>query len=218
MGAGGLGIALGQALRDGGRDVTFLDSNPHKSRVVEELGFPVVFGNAIQERTLQRAGFEAVETAVALTGNKTLNGVFVNRAKEIFGVPRGLVAASEVDGGLVSELVESEAADVIFDGHHDIDRWDPRWHRGDVEVIRCGYLPPPDGDPPASADDFAGTGSGERYVILALERDGRVRPMSMNLSLREGDVAQVAIHLPEAREAVAALESLGWSVAPGASQ
>ncbi|HIF22246.1 MAG TPA: hypothetical protein EYQ27_10150 [Gemmatimonadetes bacterium] len=110
----------------------------------------------------------------------------------------------------------AEAADVIFDGHHDIDRWDPRWHRGDVEVIRCGYLPPPDGDdPPALADDFAGTGSGERYVILALERGGQIRPMSMHLSLREGDVAQVAIHLPEAREAVAALESLGWSAARG---
>ena len=42
--------------------------------------------------------------------------------------------------------------------------------------------------------------------------------MSMNLAPREGDVAQVAIHLPEAREAVAALESKGWSVAPGASR
>jgi NhaP-type Na+/H+ or K+/H+ antiporter len=218
LGAGALGIALGKALRDGGRAVTFLDSNPHKSRVVEELGFPVVFGNAIQERTLQRAGFEAVETAVALTGNKTLNGVFVNRAQEIFGVPRGLVAATEVDGGLVSELVEREAADVIFEGHHDIDRWDPRWRRGDVDVIRCGYLPPPDENSSASAGDFAGTGSGERFVILALERDGLLRPMSMNLTPREGDVAQVAIHLPEAREAVAALEALGWSVAPGASE
>jgi len=218
LGAGALGIALGKALRDGGRAVTFLDSNPHKSRVVEELGFPVVFGNAIQERTLQRAGFEAVETAVALTGNKTLNGVFVNRAQEIFGVPRGLVAATEVDGGLVSELVEREAADVIFEGHHDIDRWDSRWHRGDVDVIRCGYLPPPDENSSASAGDFAGTGSGERFVILALERDGLLRPMSMNLTPREGDLAQVAIHLPEAREAVAALAALGWSVAPGASE
>jgi hypothetical protein len=182
--------------------------------VVEELGFPVVFGNAIQERTLQRAGFEAVETAVALTGNKTLNGVFVNRAQQIFGVPKGLVAATEIDGGLVSELVEREEADVIFEAHHDVDRWDPRWRRGDVEVIRCAYRPPPPpADAPEGAADAPVTGSGERYVILAVERDGLVRPMSMRLRHREGDIASVAIHLPEAREALGALESLGWVAA-----
>ena len=214
LGAGALGVALAEALREAGRSVTFLDSNPHKSRIVEELGFPVVFGNALQERTLQRAGFESVDVAVALTGNKTLNGVFVNRAKELFGVPRGLVAATEIDGGLVAELVEREEADVVFDSPHDIDRWDPRWRRGDVEVIRCRYSVPPDAERAGGAQKNAPpAGSGERYVILMLERDGFARPMSTGLEPREDDLATVAVHLPEAREALEMLESLGWAAA-----
>jgi voltage-gated potassium channel Kch len=210
LGAGALGIALGQALREAGRGVSFLDSNPHKSRQVEELGFPVVFGNALQERILQRAGFGAVETAVALTGNKTLNGVFVNRAKEVFGVPKGLVAATEIDGGLVGELVDRQEADVIFDAHHDIDRWDPRWRSGEVETIRCRYENTGEGASRGTEDTNRVAGSGERYVILTVERNGFARPMSMGLSPREADLATVAIHIPERRDALEALASLGW--------
>ena len=216
LGAGSLGIALAQALREAGRGVSFLDSNPHKSREVEELGFPVVFGNALQEKILQRAGFGAVETAVALTGNKTLNGVFVNRAKDVFGVPKGLVAATEIDGGLVGELVDRREADVIFDSHHDIDRWDPRWRSGDVQVIRCVYEIPQGGPPGPAENNISGKGSGERYVILTIERSGFARPMSMGLTPQPGDLAAVAIHLPERREALEALGSLGWGVAEDA--
>jgi voltage-gated potassium channel Kch len=177
---------------------------------VEELGFPVVFGNALQERILQRAGFGAVETAVALTGNKTLNGVFVNRAKEVFGVPKGLVAATEIDGGLVGELVDRQEADVIFDAHHDIDRWDPRWRSGEVETIRCRYENTGEGASRGTEDTNRVAGSGERYVILTVERNGFARPMSMGLSPREADLATVAIHIPERRDALEALASLGW--------
>jgi xanthosine utilization system XapX-like protein len=211
LGAGALGLALGDALRRAGGQVTFLDSNPHKSRAVEELGFSVVFGNAIQERTLQRAGFGSLETAVALTGNKTLNGVFVNRAKENFGVPRGLVAATEIDGGLVSELVERKEADVVFDAPHDIDRWDLRWRRGDVEVVRFVFHALKPGPDPEDGDESSTSGRGEQYLILTLERGGSVRPMSMGLSPHEDDVASVAVHLPEFREAAGALQALGWS-------
>jgi hypothetical protein len=153
-----------------------------------------------------------VETAVALTGNKTLNGVFVNRAKEVFGVPKGLVAATEIDGGLVGELVDRREADVIFDAHHDIDRWDPRWRSGDVEVVRCRYEKPREEPSSGTEDDTQGRGSGERYVILTAERSGFARPMSMGLSPQAGDLATVAIHIPERRDALEALGSLGWEV------
>ena len=215
LGAGALGVALGEVLRAAGRSVTFLDSNPHKSRRVEELGFSVVFGNALQERILQRAGFESVETAVALTGNKTLNGVFVNRAKQNFGVPHGLVAATEIDGGLVAELVERQHGDIVFEGHHDIERWEPRWRSGDVEVVRFEYRPPQATESAEGIGNPMKIGSGERYVILAVERDGFARPMSMNRVLREGDVASVAIHLPEKTEALEALDPLGWRPTEG---
>jgi hypothetical protein len=214
LSANALGIALAKALRDGGRSVVFIDSNPQKSRSVEEAGFSVVFGNAIQERTMQRARFEMVEIAVALTGNKTLNGVFVSRAKEVFGVPKGLVAATQTDGGLVAELVEREEADLVFDGHHDMQRWEVRWRRGDVEVVRRRFrvVPRPEGDEESS--DAEPVSSGERFVILAVDRAGRVSPMSMSFRPQKGDEAVVAIHVPEREDAFRVLESMGWFEAP----
>lgn len=50
----------------------------------------------------------------------------------------------------------------------------------------------------------------ERSVILTVQRSGRVRPMSADLKPREGDVASVAIHIPDRPEALAALAAQGW--------
>ena len=56
-------------------------------------------GNALQERVMQRARFESIDTIVALTGNDTLNGVFSRRARELFGVPTSLIAGAQTTGG-----------------------------------------------------------------------------------------------------------------------
>ncbi|MBW2495014.1 MAG: sodium:proton antiporter, partial [Deltaproteobacteria bacterium] len=48
LGAQGLGIELGNQLRDGGIPVVFLDTNPANCRRAEEAGFPVVYGDALQ--------------------------------------------------------------------------------------------------------------------------------------------------------------------------
>jgi NhaP-type Na+/H+ or K+/H+ antiporter len=210
LGADAIGLELGKALRDGGRQVVFLDSNPQNCRVVEELGFNVVFGNAIQERTMQRARFESVLTAVALTGNKTLNGVFVRRAREMFDVPQGLVAAAQSDGGLVSEMTERDEASLMFDGLHDIERWEVRSRRGDVEIVRRRYREvkkPADGEADPSTDISA---SGERYMILAIHRADRALPMHVGFRLAKGDEATIAVHRPELAEAIRALEERGW--------
>lgn len=217
-----LGLALADALRAAGRPVVFLDSNPQRSRLVEEAGHPVVFGNAIQERVMQRARFESIDTVVALTGNDTLNGVFVRRARELFGVPKGLVATNQAGGGLASEMVGKDEADVVFDGRHDVQRWDVRARRGDVEIVRRRY-----GEPLESAGEgeetsasglsgspSSGGGSGERSVILAVERSEKVVPMSGAYKPRRGDEATVAIHVPDREEALRQLEAAGWWEVP----
>ena len=84
----------------------FLDSNPANCRRAEEAGFQVVYGDAMQERTMQRARFESVASAIGLTTNQMLNSVFASRARDHFGVPRGFVAALNPESGLAPELVE----------------------------------------------------------------------------------------------------------------
>jgi len=209
LGAGGLGLLLGEVLREAGVPVVFLDSNPQNCRRAEERGFAVIFGDALQERTLQRARFEMVGEVVGATSNQMLNSVFVSRARERFAVPRSFVAVSRPESGLASQLVESEEAVVLFDGPHDAARWEVRERQKGVLVERWIYGgAPADG---AAAEPEELPGLGELCVILMLQRSGKALLMHQNLKLEGGDVAAVAVHADEREEARLALARRGWS-------
>jgi len=208
LSAQGLGLALAEELRRGDVPVVFLDSNPAGVRKAEEAGFTVVFGNALQESVMQRARFGFVRTVVSLTANRTLNSVFVERARDRFGVPNGLVAASEIGTGLVSEQVESGEAKLVFDGPHDVERWDVRDRRGDVTIENFVRVPVEGSDDEVETTGPAGLD--ERYVILIVVRDGATFVMDGKWVFREGDRVAVALHVPEREETISALAEQGW--------
>jgi len=204
-----LGLALAEELRRGQVPVVLLDSNPAGIRRAEEAEFTVIYGNALQESVMQRARFGFVRTVVSLTGNRTLNSVFVQRARDRFGVPNGLVATSEVGIGLVSEQVESGEAKLVFEGPHDVGRWDVRGRRGDIGIEHFDRVSvETDDKDPATAGGSVGLD--ERYVMLVVERDGATVVMDANWVFREGDRVAVAIHMPEREDAIRALASRGW--------
>jgi len=207
LGSQTLGLALGAELRRGGVPVIFLDSNPNGIRRAEEAGFPVVYGDAIQESVMQRARFSFARTVVSLTANRTLNSVFVARARERFSVPRGLVATSETGVGLVQEQIGSGAAEIVFEGPHDVERWEVRGRRGDVGIEYFVYEPIEVEEP---AETTASGGLSERYVILTIDRDGETRVMFSKSTLKSGDVASIAIHLPERDDGLRDLATRGW--------
>jgi NhaP-type Na+/H+ or K+/H+ antiporter len=209
LGAQGLGLALAGVLRKAGTPVVFLDSNPGNCRQAEEAGFTVVFGDAMQERTLLRARPRSVGAAIGLTPNQMLNSVFVSRARERFGVPRGYVAVERPESGLASELVETSDVAVLFEGPHDIERWDVRCRHGSVEIETWCYVGAPElaeGETPVKV--------GERFAILSVSRGGKVQPMYAELKLLKGDVAAVAVHSVERDEAHETLRAMGWEPQP----
>lgn len=221
LGVQEMGLALGEELRAGGVPVVFLDSNPQNCRAAEEAGFPVVFGNAMEERVMQRARFERVAAVVALTANATLNGVFATRSREVFGVETAYLAGAR-EAVLVNELVANEKAALVFDAIHDLERWDIRFRHGDVAIERRIYSPP--GEVLVDADEKLEEGAtepaaprdaGERFVVLVVRRDGVIAPMSSAWQLREGDIATVAIHEPDREEAEQILTERGWMTSLG---
>lgn len=209
LGAHGLGLALAKELRGAGTPVVFIDSNPQNCRRVEESGFTVVYGNALEERTLNRARFEIIKTAAGLTANKTVNAVFVDRARDLFQVPEGLVAADRIDAGFAKELVESEQASIAFDGPHDMSRWDVRDRRGSVLIEKWRFEAREAVEAPAADTDTI-SAADESYVIVAVRRGSRVFPMSVGFALKDGDLATVAVHSVDADEAHEHLAELGW--------
>ena len=156
---------------------------------------------------MQRARFGFVRTVVALTANRTLNSVFVSRAKDRFNVPRGLVSTSEAGVGLVQEQVGSGAAEIVFDGPHDVERWEVRGRRGDVGIEYFVYEPV---EPPEPSETTKSGGLSERFVILTIDRDGETRSMFAKSVLKPGDIAAIAVHLPEREECLRDLAARGW--------
>ncbi len=209
-----LGLALGKELQRGGVPIVFLDSNPAGIRRAQEAGFSVVYGDALQETVMQRARFAFVRTVVALTANKTLNSVFVSRARDRFSVPNGLVATSEMGVGLVSEQVGSGEAKIVFEGPHDVERWDVRGRRGDVGVEYFLHIPVDAKEEEEAAGSIAIVGMSEHFVMLAVERDGATLVMDGDWQFREGDRVAIALHLPERDDALRQLRDRGWQPSP----
>ncbi|NKE70847.1 cation:proton antiporter [Candidatus Manganitrophus noduliformans] len=210
LGAHGLGLVLGAELRDAGLPVVFLDSDPKFCRQAEEAGFPVVFGNALEERTLLRAQFELVGVAVGVTSNEHLNSMFVGQANEFFEVPKGYVAVDALEGGKTPEYVQRQGAEVLFDGPHETERWDVRFRHKDAVVERLVFRPSREAEDLAAAAKSALSKNGERFVILATRRGEKIFPMSLSYTPRDGDIASVALYIPEREAALRLLGEWGW--------
>lgn len=218
LGATGLGLALATELRRAEVTVVFLETDPKRSRTAEEAGFAVVFGDPLEERTMLRAQPALVGTAVGTTFNEHLNNVFVRQALELFDVPSGYVAMDALIGEGPAAYMAPGAADVLFDGPHDGERWDVRWRHGDMQVkwLVYGTRPTPafpDGDPRPAAPVARGASPQERYVMLTVSRGKQVSPMRMGFSPRPGDVAAVAFYVAERAQALEVLAGLGWALA-----
>ena len=208
LGASGLGQKLGEWLRDRGGSVVFLDSNPEHVRRTQEAGFTVVFGDAVQERTMLRARFESVGSVVGLTPNQVLNSVYASRSRELFGVPHAYIAVMRAGTGIAPDLVQKGDARVLFEGPHDAERWEVRVRHGDVEVEEWVV-----GDPP---EEPLASKLGERAVIFGHRRGKTSEPMHAGIRLAKGDGIAVAIYRPEREEAEEALRSLGFTPAEDA--
>lgn len=211
LGAQGLGMAVAHALQTAGQSVVVLDADPQRCRGAEQAGLTVVYGNALQERTLLRVPIEDVGTALGATFNDHLNSQFVGLARHTFGVGRGLASVQALDGGKAPEHVRRNDGDVLFEGAHDQEQWDVRWRHRDVDLVAIDYA-----DSVASGRDEgeAEPAPQELFVILTHARAGRVQAMSLALArtLKTGDSATVAVYRREREAALALLETRGWTL------
>ena len=118
---------------------------------------------------------------------------------------------------LTEPSMEKEEAGVLFDGPHEVERWDVRLRHGGVAVERWVYrgAPPPaegeEGEPQAPAP---GPSKQDLLVLLAVQRGSRTTPMHGEFELKPGDVASVALHVPDLEEARAALRARGFEPEP----
>ena len=89
VGCGRVGSSLARWLGAEGDDVTVVDSNEASfNRLGEDFAGEMVFGSAVDEDVLRRAGTERADAFVAVTDADTTNIMAAQLAKYRFGVKR----------------------------------------------------------------------------------------------------------------------------------
>lgn len=217
LGAEGLGLTVGEILREAKTRVVFLDANPGHCRAAEERGFPVVFGNALEERTLARARLEQARLVVGLTANDEVNSLFAQEAREEFGVREAYVALNRTDAGVTPAMLGKRGIRMLFDGAKEVERWNVRFRHGQTRVARFRWAGKPAEEKPGPDEETRRLEHGrpaagpDAYVLLAVQRGGVWSPVHTQLEPKAEDVVAVALYLAEEETARQELERLGWT-------
>ncbi len=182
LGATPLGLELARLLAEGGEEVVLFDANADHCREAEERGYPVIFGNALEETRLARAGIDTRRAAVGVLSNAALNLLFVEKAKREFGVPDGLVALPRGHQSVGTDEVRDAGWGVLFGGPAEIDLWAVRLHRGIATTEAWEYSGRTGGETLAVPETLA-----TALLPLVSRRGDRVRPVDDRMTLRRSD-------------------------------
>lgn len=208
LGANDLALELAELLRGAGRRVLLIDANPQHCRAAEERGFAVVFGNALEPRTLARARLQQAGFAIGATPNDEVNSLFAREARDHYEVRESYVAMGRSGTGVTPAALDRQGARLLFDRPKDVERWSVRLRHGAVRHQRWQFERAP-ADAPSSEGNAT-----DPWLVLAVERSGRLSPMHASLEPRAGDIAHVLVHEPERERAVEALRARGWLPVP----
>jgi NhaP-type Na+/H+ or K+/H+ antiporter len=210
LGANGLARALGGALLRGGEEVVLVDANPTACRAAQEDGFRVVFGNALEERTLLRAELDTRAACAGSTPNEEVNLLFVQRIQEEFKVPRSYLAMRR-HGRALDELVSQTKSKVIFGGPQDLNLWSVRLSREDarVEAWRRSQRKPTVAEKEEDQKKEAPSPP-PGLIPLVRRRGGRTVPVEEGMTFREDDLVEYALLERGGEEAAEWLRGQGW--------
>jgi NhaP-type Na+/H+ or K+/H+ antiporter len=212
FGANPLGLALGRLLHSAGHEVVFLERDPVACQAVEQEGFKVIYGNALEERTRLRAQIEDRAACVAATTNEEVNLLFARSVTGECRMEHVYVACRRDRPHVSPALVQGADAEVLFGAPRDLDLWALRLGRGTAEVERW-RKGPVDGE-------IRDLGSMPENLLLPLivQRGGKPLPANSRNALRKGDLVHFALCAEKAGEARAWLEARGWLSEASASE
>ena len=213
LGAEELAFALADAIRPDHERILFADSNPSHIREAEARGYPAIFGDAFDERTIGRMRLERARTVIAITANAQVNAHFGEEAKKTHDVPEIYVAVGRDAHAVGSRIVEKMDGRVLFDRPKDVERWHVRIRHGHCEVRPFVFAGVAAEDEEAASKRLL-EGTIDPFLLLAVERGGRMEPAFAADEPAEGARAWAAVLLSEEEAALEGLAGLGYVPAP----
>jgi NhaP-type Na+/H+ or K+/H+ antiporter len=133
LGAHEVARLLARLLKQGGNEVICIDEDPNACRLAENEGIKVFYGNALGDRTLQRAEPDIRKGIIALSGNEEVNFIFSQRAKHLGKGMIILTGIKQKDKGITSKMVLDSGGRIPFGRPVDIDLWSSWIRKGDTK-------------------------------------------------------------------------------------
>jgi NhaP-type Na+/H+ or K+/H+ antiporter len=136
VGANALGRGIARHLGEFGANIALIDAAPDVCRLAEQEGLRVVYGSALEERTLRRAGIDAARSLLAITKNEGVNLLCARKASEDFRVRRVYAATDRRRIGISENAVAETGSRTLFGAARDLRFWIGLCERGEVVVER----------------------------------------------------------------------------------
>ncbi|MCA9717264.1 MAG: sodium:proton antiporter [Myxococcales bacterium] len=226
MGANALAREMARALSDHGQPAVMIDRNAEAARFAEEAGLTVLYGNALEERTLRRGEVDTRAGALAMTRNEEVNMLFAARVQHYGKLEHVLVTLDDTVHGVTLPMVHAAGCRVLFGQGVDIDWWSQRLKRDAAtastwllhERVKSPELRPPSEAPTpdmsqevkteALAAPF--TAPNRLFVPLVIITKRGASPVHEGSKPDVGDEAVFVLDVSRYDEARAQLTALGW--------
>ena len=204
LGAHEVARLLARLLKQGGNEVICIDEDPNACRLAENEGIKVFYGNALEDRTLQRAEPDIRKGIIALSGNEEVNFIFSQRAKHLGKEMIILTGIKQKDEGITSKMVSDSGGRIPFGRPVDIDLWST-W-------IRKGYTKYSSYEMDENLD-FKLSDPTMIGLILPIVsgRLGSLIPVDDHLNIKKGDFVTFLINTQKEDEADVWLKSHGFN-------
>ena len=206
LGANGLGRTTARLLMDAGEEVVCVDSNPRDCQVAENAGIRTVYGNANDERVLQRAEVDARYGSIALTPNEEVNFLFTQTVKRLTKGLQLHVALDDIEAGVTPAMVEHIGAAILFGVGLDVKRWSSLIERNETLLDWWRFGGGEEGERVVlSGQDTS------QYLSLCVRHAGVVHPLTHRSRLRRGDEVALVSMTVHSSDVGRRLERYGWS-------
>jgi hypothetical protein len=172
--------------------------------MAENEGIKVFYGNALGDRTLQRAEPDIRKGIIALSGNEEVNFIFSQRAKHLGKGMIILTGIKQKDKGITSKMVLDSGGRIPFGRPVDIDLWSSWIRKGDTKYSSYEM-----------GENFNFELSDPAMVGLILPivsgRLGSLIPVDDHLKIKKGDFVTFLINTKKEDEANTWLKLNGFS-------
>ena len=123
LGAHEIARLLSGILKKAGNDIICIDEDPNACLKAENEGLKVFFGNALDDRTLQRAEPDTRKGIIALSGNEEVNYIFSQRAKHLSKEMSILIGIQDSHEGITPKMIVEAGGKIPFGHSADMDFW-----------------------------------------------------------------------------------------------